>query len=93
MSTTRPPNAIVKVVVRPAPNRKGFIWEQRAVRGGNVQAVSPKTYDDKALAKRAGQRQVNILNSEVWEGSNGPGIVVLDHHTDPATIAYLEVRA
>lgn len=59
------PNAITKVLVRPAPNRKGYVWEQRAVRGGNVQAISPKTYDTFALAKRAGQRQVDILNTEI----------------------------
>lgn len=80
-------NAITKVIVRPAANRKGYIWEQRAVHGGNVQAVSPKTYDTPALAKRAGQRQVDILNTEVRD--DGEPYIVSHPELHKA---YLEVR-
>jgi hypothetical protein len=84
----RPPNAIVKVVVRQAPSRKGWLWEQRAVRGGNVQAISPKYYDTKALAKRAGQRQVDLLNYEIT--ADGDAALMAEHSM---LLAYLEVRA
>lgn len=80
------PNAITKVLVRPAPNRKGYVWEQRAVRGGNVQAISPKTYDTFALAKRAGQRQVDILNTDVWDD----GSRSISQYPE-VLVAYLEV--
>jgi hypothetical protein len=50
-----------RVIVSPAPKRKGWRWEQVA-RNGMVGAASPKTYDTKANAKRAGQRQVDALN-------------------------------
>lgn len=80
------PNAITKVLVRPAPNRKGYVWEQRAVRGGNVQAISPKTCDTFALAKRAGQRQVDILNTDVWDD----GSRSISQYPE-VLVAYLEV--
>lgn len=83
----RPPNAIVKVMVREALNRKGWIWEQRSVRGGNVQAISPKPYDTKALAKRAGQRQVDLLNIEIT--ADGDAAIMEEHSM---VVAYLEVR-
>lgn len=51
----------VRVLVEAVPQRKGWHWRQVG-RTGATGAVSPKTYDTKALARRAGQRQVDVLN-------------------------------
>lgn len=55
---------IIRVIVEPAPRRKGWLWRQ-VRRNGGTGAVSPKTYDSKALAKRAGQQQVDLLNGSL----------------------------
>lgn len=52
----------VRVIVETAPERKGWRWRQVA-RNGATGAISPKNYDTKALAKRAGERQVEVLNA------------------------------
>lgn len=57
-----PRKTVAYVVVEPAPRRKGWQWRQTG-RTGMTGATSPKAYDTKALAKRAGQRQVDILNA------------------------------
>ena len=54
----------IRVIVEPAAQRKGWRWRQ-VTRNGATGAVSPKNYDSKALAKRAGQRQVDVLNGHV----------------------------
>ena len=51
--------AVARVVVH--PTRKGWTWTQVS-RNGSAAAVAPKVYDTKANAKRAGARQVAILN-------------------------------
>jgi len=53
------PSPRVKVVVH--PTKKGWSWTQVA-RNGAAQGVAPKTYDSKGNAKRAGDRQVTMLN-------------------------------
>lgn len=58
MKKSRP---VARVLVEPAPHRKGWVWRQVTGNGATA-AVSPKTYDTKALAKRAGQKQVDTLN-------------------------------
>lgn len=55
-------NTAVRVVVH--PTRKGWSWTQVS-RNGSAAAVAPKTYDNKANAKRAGGRQVDTLNGGV----------------------------
>jgi len=52
---------IARVIVEPAGNRKGWHWRQ-VTGNGSTGATSPKNYDTKALAHRAGQRQVDVLN-------------------------------
>lgn len=54
-------NTAVRVVVH--PTRKGWSWTQVG-RNGSAAAVAPKTYDNKANAKRAGARQVATLNRD-----------------------------
>ena len=59
----------IRVIVEPAAARKGWHWRQ-VTRNGATGAVSPKNYDTKALAKRAGDRQVEVLNGEferLWD--------------------------
>ena len=51
--------AVARVVVH--PTRKGWTWTQVS-RNGSAAAAAPKVYDTKANAKRAGARQVAILN-------------------------------
>ena len=45
------------------PTTKGWTWTQVA-RNGSAGAVAPTTFDNKANAKRAGQRQVAALNAD-----------------------------
>ncbi len=52
---------IARVIVEPIGNRKGWHWRQVTGNGATA-AVSPKSYDTKALAHRAGRRQVEVLN-------------------------------
>lgn len=52
---------VIRVIVEPAPERKGWHWRQ-VTRNGATGAVSPKFYDTKALARRAAHRQVDVLN-------------------------------
>lgn len=71
---------VIRVIVEPAPERKGWHWRQ-VTRNGATGAVSPKFYDTKALARRAGQRQVDLLN---W-GVNR-ALPVGEHTTDPVAV-------
>lgn len=56
MKTTTPR---FRVIVHPAGKR--WTWTQVS-RNGSPGAVAPAHFDNKANAKRAGQRQVNALN-------------------------------
>jgi hypothetical protein len=58
---TRP---VIRVIVEAAPQRKGWRWRQ-ITRNGATGGSSPQTYDTKGLAKRAGQRQVEVLNGSL----------------------------
>lgn len=51
----------IRVVVKKAPNRKGWLWQQVA-RNGMVGAVSPKTYDTQRSALRSANRQAELLD-------------------------------
>lgn len=84
---TRSDGAIItpraRVIVH--PTKKGWTWTQVA-RNGSAGAMAPKTYDNKANAKRAAERQVNMLDPMVPAGESSTHIKLetLDH--DPGYV-------
>lgn len=86
--------AQITVIVEPAPRRKGWLWREVG-KTGSVAAVSPKNYDTKALAKRAGDARVRKYNAAQADGFNQLAahlpVEYLPVGFDPKPFAVLEV--
>lgn len=84
---TRADGAIItpraRVIVH--PTKKGWTWTQVA-RNGSAGAVAPKTYDSKANAKRAAERQVAMLDPTMPAGEANPHIALEVRDTDPGYV-------
>lgn len=75
----------IRVIVEPAAQRKGWRWRQ-VTRNGATGAVSPKNYDSKALAKRGGQRQVDVLNGSMGHFGFNPETAEAMQHEKPYAV-------
>lgn len=85
--TTREDGAITtpraRIIVH--PTKKGWTWTQIA-RNGSAGAMAPKTYDNKSNAKRAAERQVNMLDPCVPAGETSTHIKLEVLEYDPGYV-------